>query len=369
MGFQALGDNKIGGMFYVRIILALSFLLISFTVSLTEIDWRKLLIATFLISLLPFLSDIAYLFSGGLFDFTAIFQGATTIQKNLDFAEEGSSFFRIQSGAVAATSLVFAGLLITQRDTKALEIKKSLIIILGIALICAGISGHRLAFIEMIFILLLYYFIDYRTKIKTSFVVKSVAILVVILIFLYVYRNAIPPVFQRMFSFLPFFSNDNQSIIDAEGSTQFRLILWGIAVTQIPQYWLIGKGLAATPMFDITNRGGYNDALSWFAEMGAFHNGPLGLLINFGIAGLLLGFALFFYYSRIFLLTLHQLIKTKHYPIYKVILVNSFITTFMFVFLYGDMQSNFPDVVFLLGIIVIYLNSIEHNRFTNSSST
>jgi hypothetical protein len=170
-----------------------------------------------------------------------------------------------------------------------------------------------------------------------------------------------------MFSFLPFFNNDNQSIADAEGSTQFRLMLWGIAATQIPQYWLLGKGLATIPMFDITTGGGYNDALAWFAEMGAFHNGPLGLLINFGAVGLLLGFALFFYYSRRYVLVLHQLTKTKHYLIYKVILVHSLITTFIFVFLYGDMQSNFPDVIFLLGIVAIYLNSIGHNRFTNSS--
>lgn len=103
----------------------------------------------------------------------------------------------------------------------------------------------------------------------------------------------LPYTFQRALAFLPL-DIDPQVRMDAEGSTDWRLAMWQALLPQVPKYLLLGKGYAFSAetfnesmghdaMFQ-NNIDASQDALALSSD---FHNGPLSIVIPFGIWGVL----------------------------------------------------------------------------------
>jgi hypothetical protein len=106
--------------------------------------------------------------------------------------------------------------------------------------------------------------------------------------------SKLPYTFQRALAFLPI-QLDPAAKRDAQGSWEWRVEMWKALLPQIPQHLLLGKGLAITPedynemmttplsvaaeQFDPSQQ---NLALSY-----DYHNGPLSVVIPFGIWGCL----------------------------------------------------------------------------------
>jgi hypothetical protein len=94
---------------------------------------------------------------------------------------------------------------------------------------------------------------------------------------------------QRSLAFLPV-SIDPEARRSAEMSSEWRLKMWQAVLPQVPQYLLLGKGLAMTPedvlsgMDDESRRSG-EDQWATAARAGDYHNGPLSVVIPFGIWG------------------------------------------------------------------------------------
>jgi hypothetical protein len=100
---------------------------------------------------------------------------------------------------------------------------------------------------------------------------------------------------QRAVSFLPY-KISTEAKIDAQNTLDWRLNMWSALLPQIPEYLLLGKGYNINPQDlnfvlgpDSTIRtsafmqsSGVNDPL---AISEAFHNGPISILIPFGIWG------------------------------------------------------------------------------------
>jgi hypothetical protein len=91
---------------------------------------------------------------------------------------------------------------------------------------------------------------------------------------------------QRSLSFLPL----NVSPIvreSAQTSSDWRIIMWKDLLPQVPQYLLLGKGYAFTPddlrMASLSDTG--NMSLSATELVGDYHNGPLSVILPFGIWG------------------------------------------------------------------------------------
>jgi len=105
----------------------------------------------------------------------------------------------------------------------------------------------------------------------------------------------LPLVVQRTLSFLPVkldpLVNDS-----AKGTIEWRLEMWRALVPQVPQYLFKGKGYALDPndlyMAQQSALRGFAPSSSIYSVGGAYHNGPLSILIPFGIYGMI-GFAWF----------------------------------------------------------------------------
>lgn len=95
---------------------------------------------------------------------------------------------------------------------------------------------------------------------------------------------------QRSLSFLPI-KIDPGVQLDAQGSLDWRLQMWEILQKQIPDYLVVGKGYAIDPtamqMSGFNSRFGFGIQAEWAVLAGEYHNGPLSVLIPFGIAGAL----------------------------------------------------------------------------------
>ncbi len=154
----------------------------------------------------------------------------------------------------------------------------------------AGFRGVLIIFVAVV-VLQAYFEGLFRPR----FLLTAGAMLLLTGVLLFAYAQKLPLVVQRTISFLPLEINPmvKQS---TEGSIQWRLEMWRDLLPQVPKYLLKGKGYAIDPgelnlAFQNTARGyggGYADSVT----AGDYHNGPLSLVIPFGIWGVI-GFGWF----------------------------------------------------------------------------
>jgi len=99
-----------------------------------------------------------------------------------------------------------------------------------------------------------------------------------------------PYTFQRVLSFLPL-DIDPAVRMQAEGSADWRWEMAAAMAPQIPQYLFLGKGYALSPQeLSSALEGGVHaiSAEDWGSALsGDYHNGPLSVIIPFGIWGVI----------------------------------------------------------------------------------
>ncbi len=104
------------------------------------------------------------------------------------------------------------------------------------------------------------------------------------------FANKMPDPIQRTLSFLPV-NVSPQIRLEAEASTLWRVNMWKRVIPDIPRYFWLGKGceantleFATTANFQSRNMGSGVDAQ---IMSGDYHNGPLSVLIPFGVWGMI----------------------------------------------------------------------------------
>jgi len=99
-----------------------------------------------------------------------------------------------------------------------------------------------------------------------------------------------PLVVQRTLSFLPVRVSP-LARESAEASLEWRLAMWQIMAPEVPKYLLLGKGYRIDPNeFAIAAANTQRDSANTMQTAimaGDYHNGPLSLLIPFGLPGLI----------------------------------------------------------------------------------
>jgi hypothetical protein len=166
------------------------------------------------------------------------------------------------------------------------------LILLAIVIAGSLFSGFRSQFIFLMALFAIQFMMEglWRTSLLPIMVLLGVLCLAPVLLF----ANRMPEAVQRSLAFLPVdlglpVEIDPNARAEAEGSSGWRFELWRVAWPEVPQYLLIGKGYALDPtemyLTDEAVRRGLvsNYEVSLFA--GDYHNGPLSVLIPFGIFG------------------------------------------------------------------------------------
>jgi hypothetical protein len=158
---------------------------------------------------------------------------------------------------------------------------------------------------------------------------------------------------QRNFAWLPVEINPAVRY-DAQESTNWRVKMWEEALPEIPSHLLLGKGFAINPnelllSFSGWRRGGEETLGAYVA--GDYHNGPLSLIIPFGIWGVI-GFLWFMGAG------LHVLYRNYQFGDPSLRTINTFLLAsfigyaVVFLFVAGAYYADLPKFCGLLGFSV-----------------
>jgi hypothetical protein len=172
------------------------------------------------------------------------------------------------------------------------------------------------------------------------------------------FSDRMPLSVQRAISFLPV-KVDADVRADATGSTDWRVQMWTVVIKDVPKYLIVGKGYSIDPtdLYMTTEAvrmgiiGGYEEALL----AGDYHNGPLSLIIPFGIAGTVgflwvLGAGFWILYSN------YRHGEARLRRINSVLLSYYLSYCFSFFFIFGDFHSQLFTFLGAVGL-GISLNS------------
>jgi O-antigen ligase len=143
-------------------------------------------------------------------------------------------------------------------------------------------GGFRGAFIMMVMTFALLFYLErlYRTWLF----LPTIFMLLAAGGGLALFAPRLPLPIQRTLSVLPLIKTDPMVRMDAEASTGWRLEMWQEVIPQIPQYLLLGKGYAFSAI-EQAQIG--RDSMGSFELVGEYHNGPLSVIVPFGMFGVI----------------------------------------------------------------------------------
>jgi hypothetical protein len=263
-GIRMLGSSSWGGMIYIILFIGIIFY---FAVNGLRLQGKQ----------------IQWIVWGSLL---AGLIGAALRLKGFSAAEEaeGVSVTRLRWLMPIATALfpiVFA-----------LKLKKApwvSALLLLISLTMIGLTGFRSKLVGVVMVAVGYGFFKARSKIKYIMIMGLFGVVAwggIIVI-----SPALPSGIQRSISFVPGARVAIGEANDAKGSIEWRVEIWKYCMEQSTQYLLLGRG-SAFDVRDTVGELGVNDVRTispWFAfQTRVYHSGPLSLLIDYGIPGLLI---------------------------------------------------------------------------------
>ena len=214
-------------------------------------------------------------------------------------------------------------------------------------------GGFRSSLILFIMVFAILFFLEgmHRTRLfPTLLLAVALAGAVVV-----PFAKHLPPAVQRSMAFLPL-PIDPLVRLDAEGSSEWRLSMWKALLPQVPQHLWLGKGLAFTQedmafAMSQTSLRPLSEDERESALAGDYHNGPLSVIIPFGIWGMIVW--IWFQVA-----SLRVLYRNFRYGDPGLHTVNAFLLaayigrSLMFWFIFGGFYSEVVQYAGLLGLSV-----------------
>ena len=104
------------------------------------------------------------------------------------------------------------------------------------------------------------------------------------------FSQAMPATVQRAISFLPV-NVDSDILEDTKASSEWRYEMWAEVWKEVPKYLVIGKGYSINPgeilAVNDAIRAGAASSFEGSMIAGDYHNGPLSIVVPFGIPGVI----------------------------------------------------------------------------------
>jgi hypothetical protein len=205
-------------------------------------------------------------------------------------------------------------------------------------LILMGLTVVILAYLEGLF----------RSKYAPLAICGAVAACAVVIPF----ADKLPLPIQRSLAVLPI-KVDPAARFEAEHSTQWRLDMWRMVLPEIPRYFWLGKGLEVDVTdldlsSDLSQRG-MADATQSSIVAGNYHNGPLTVLIPFGVWGAI-GWLWFLAASFRALYCNYRYGDEMLHKVNTLLLALFAARTFIFFTVFGDFRIELPLFLGMVGL-------------------
>lgn len=281
-GLRVAGSEVYGGKKYITLICGI---LSYFALTSRAIPAEKvrLYVSLFFIGgILSFIGDL-YVVTPSAFQFIYLVFPPNLFQYGIEFGSTRLPGF----GFAGLAGLIFMMARYGLRDcllTGKLWRVALMVVFVGMMLL----GGARSSLILFALLFCFQFFIEGLQR--TSLLPIFAGLGVVGIILLIPLANKLPITYQRSLAFLPLDLNP-VAVADAKGSSDWRITMWQDLLPQIPQYLLLGKGYAIKPE-DFNEMMGRDVAFQEVDESqiglalaGDYHNGPLSVILPFGIWG------------------------------------------------------------------------------------
>jgi hypothetical protein len=288
IGLNILGSDVFGGKRYVYLFAAIAGF---FALSAIPINPAKRLFlasAFFLSSITAVVSNLAYMLGESFYFLFLLFPVEAAITQLTTETSMDAGFLRI-AGLAPASIGVVCFFLMRYGIQGICNIRKPWRLILFAGAIMAGLfSGFRGTLVLIAGLLVAQFFAEglHRTK----YLLGSVVALVLVSAALVPFANRLPISVQRCLTILPL-ELDQVAIQNAQSTADWRIEMWRAVLPDVGTYLWLGKGYSLDPkdmyfaQAHVSRRigVGYESAM----VAGDYHNGPLTLVIPFGIWGVL----------------------------------------------------------------------------------
>lgn len=283
IGLKTFGSDVYGGKRYIFLLVAIAGYF-ALTAQPIPPKRAKLYVALFLLGgITSIVGDLLYVDSSSLQYLYLLFPPT-------GYLENASAGMLRFAGVSAATTLLFGFMLAKYGIRGIFTFKRPWRLFFFVIFVLASLlGGFRSNLIAMALVFTIQFFLEklHQTKLLPIFVAGIVLVSAISLPFV----RQMPFSVQRTLSILPI-DVDPVAKMDAEYSTEWRLNIWKAVLPQVPHYFWLGKGLAMTERdyaFAAANLAGettaFSDDQSWAALSADYHNGPLSVIIPFGIWG------------------------------------------------------------------------------------
>ncbi len=291
IGLNSLGGTgeNVGGKGYVSIIFAI---MGYFALTAYKIPPQKAKLYVFLFyagALSQAIANLALVISPGMSFIFLIFptdQAGINALSNNTMAPTGAGIVRLgglSNAALAVLWLVLAfygirGILDIKRPWRAVVVLAA-----TVAIMAGGYRSHVIT--ALVTIGVLFYLEGLtRSRLMPSLLLSGILCAAVALPF----ADQLPLNIQRSIAFIPGISLDEAAVANAEASTEWRINMWKNVLPDVPKYLILGKGLSIN-LHELDMERAHltkgEMSGSGAALAGDYHNGPLSLIIPFGLFG------------------------------------------------------------------------------------
>jgi hypothetical protein len=353
IGFRVLGSSHFGGKRYINIFAAV---LGYFALTSRQIPIRK--VGTyvgmfFLPGLTALIGNLATMGGPGLYFLCAAFPISSAVSDGeSDFAPQ-MAVYRFGGFPVVSVAL-YSYLLARYGLQGVLDLRKPWrMLFFAMATLTCLAGGFRSAFIAFGLTLVILFFMEGLHRTRLLPICLSLGILGAAILLPQAHR--LPQSIQRTLSFLPA-KVDPIVENEARGSSEWRVNMWKVVWPEVPKYLLKGKGYVLSPS-EMFSEGGDIEAGGGSRISGDYHNGPLSILIPFG----LLGMAGFVWFLIACIRALYRYFQFGEPELRHVnaFLLASFITkSVLFFVVFGSLYSDLMGFAGLIGFAVCLNGSL-----------
>jgi hypothetical protein len=351
LGFSFMKGDLIGGMRYVLIMIPLCLLITSGLVTLTAKEWKYTLIGMCIFGMLPSLAEAIFVISDGrIYHLYYLIQPKGAVGKTLFAHVSGEDLVRYKTMTNSSRYLLLLALMAFpgRGRTRPLQV-----ILVLIALVIGGLSGHRQNIIYLLGILLVFGFLRAEGR-RAHYLSVCLAVAVAGYVVLFAFARFLPYNIQRAVSWVPGVPVSYAVILSGQGTEKWRIGVWSRALREVPQYFWLGKGFAysETVYHSLENMDRREAYYEHAILTGGYHNGPLGLIIGLGIFGVITSAGLFLTAS-----TQQGLLACKEWadPVlerYHLAILSMFLARIpSFIIITGNVHIVFPELFYLLVLL------------------
>jgi hypothetical protein len=366
VGFRVFGNENYGGKRYFNLVCAMVgyFALTSERIAPEKVSlYAALFVAG---GLTNAISELAVFVAPSFYFIFLLFpvspQGLRTILN--DPAASQGLISRPVGFATAGWSLVCT-VLCLYRIREIFTLRRVVILVIFlVSLVISAWGGFRSTIILLVLTFGIIFYLEglMRSRLLPAFILATILGGA----FLVGFVDRLPLNVQRSLSFLPLPINPIARL-DAQDSTQWRLEMWKNILPEVPKHLLLGKGLtfnaAEMEAIQIGPKLG-QQATAGAEYVGDYHNGPLSVIVQFGVLGVI-GFVWFLTAALRVLYNNYKSGNSSH-QVVNTFLFAYFIARMVFFFtVYGSFHDNMQVFTSLLGLSIAINGGVAKPAETN----